>query len=116
MAKAKGNSQLVLTESQDIMGALKRNPQLIRFVDNPTEDMALAAVGSNGRVVEFIPEELQTEAVCNLAISRHRHAIKGIKNPTLDMMKAALQRDKAEEKPAKAGKKSSKAAVETIEE
>lgn len=90
MAK-KSESKLVLTEEQDINEALKRNPSLIRFVENPTDEMKFTAVSNNGRAIQFI--ENASDELKMLAIKRHRKAIDFIENPTPEMMIAALQRE-----------------------
>jgi len=89
---------------------LSKHPELIRFIDNPTISMQLAAVKKYGNIIQFIdnPCEVVQCAACEhqgnalvyiknpsslaqlIAVNQNGWALSHIKNPTEEMQLAAV--------------------------
>ena len=59
---------------------IKNNPCVIRFIENPTEEMKWLAIKQDERVIQFIKNP--TEEMKWLAIKQNGEALQFIKNPT----------------------------------
>lgn len=62
-------------------------PQLI------TENIIEEAINLNAGNLQYVPENWQTEKLCNLALSKNPSVIKYVKNPTYEMYMDAISKD-----------------------
>ena len=64
---------------------------LIRHIDNPSEEMMLAAVKQNGMAIQYIPSTKQTEEIKMAAIKNNPCCIEFVYEPTLTMWEEAVK-------------------------
>lgn len=69
-----------------------KNGFYIRNIENPSEELQLAAVKFNPMAIKYIKSP--TEKVCFEAVSHNGKALKHITNQTVELCKAAVQNDK----------------------
>lgn len=62
---------------KEALNMVKQNPTQIRYMQDPPEDLCLAAVSRNGLVLEFI--ENQTPEICRAATLQNPEAKRFVK-------------------------------------
>lgn len=70
-----------------MLNKIKKNPNLIQKVINPTEEMCLAAVRRNGLLLKYITN--QTEKICITAMKKNLLALRSVENVTEKIYEAA---------------------------
>jgi hypothetical protein len=70
---------------------VKYNGNMIRYINDPTEEIQRLAVQQNGCAIQFIKNP--TEKIQKLAVQRNGFAIEFINDPTEDVKKLAVQQD-----------------------
>lgn len=71
---------------------------LIRHIDNPSEEMMLAAVKQNGMAIRYIPSMKQTEEIKMAAIENNPFCFEFVHEPTMPMWLKALQAEIPEDR------------------
>ena len=73
------------------MVAVTAEPAAIRFIDDPSENTQFIAVVNSGHAIEFIKDP--SEEICSAAIQQTPAAIAHIASPSREMQKLAVTRD-----------------------
>ena len=76
-------------EESKAIEMIKRNPIIIKNIDNQTEEMKKLAVKANGLLLRYIKNP--TEEVEKLALENNPRAIEFIENPSEEMMETAIE-------------------------
>jgi hypothetical protein len=75
---------------EKLLQLLNHNPQAIKTIANPTEEMMKLAVQANGLLLAYL--QSPSRQVESLALANNPRAIKFIKNPTEEMMQVAIEK------------------------
>ena len=70
------------------LAAVKENPHSIKYIKNPSQEVQLAAVEKNPYSIRYIKNP--TQKVQLAAVEKNPHSIRYIKNPTQKVKKTAL--------------------------
>ena len=70
---------------------IQYNPHLIKFIDNPSEELQLMAVGKDTHLIQYIDN--QSEEVQLRAVEKDPRSIEYIKNPSEEVQLRAVEKD-----------------------
>ena len=81
-------------EESKVLEMINMNPIVIKNIDNPTEEMKLAALKKDGLLLRYINNP--TDEMNKIALENNIRAIEYIENPTEDMVLKAIAKGKPE--------------------
>lgn len=62
-------------------------------IKNPTPAVCKKAVQGNGLAIRFVPPQMQTDEICQIAVDKWPRAILGVANPTEELLCLALSKE-----------------------
>lgn len=83
--------EIEIAYKQTDLDAVKRNGMNLKWIKYKTPEICAAAVGQNAMSIQYVPDTMQTDALCELAIHLRPIALQHIAKQTVKLCLSAIR-------------------------